>query len=235
MNKRELRDLIAGSAILGVFLAAYILATSTVLASDRNPWYALDFYPDHAHVYPSSVYLPLITKSIVVIPSVLNVPTYQQECDQWCWAGVSQMVLAYYGTHLAQCNMADYAWSRTDCCPASTSCSNANCNTWNYMYGSTGSLQGILSHWGVHSVSVANYLSYNTVKQQIQSAYPIVIRFGWYGGGGHFLIIRGYNDAGSYVTYNDPWTGTPYIATYAWVVHADYDHDWTHTLYNVKP
>lgn len=103
------------------------------------------------------------------------------------------------------------------------------------MYGTSGSLQGILTHWGISSTALANYLTYDATKTQLKSTYPVIMRFGWFGGGGHFLIIRGYNDAGNYLTYNDPWDGASHIATYAWVVHADYDHDWTHTLTNVRP
>jgi hypothetical protein len=69
MNKRELHNLLAGSVLLLILVAAYIALTSTALASNENPWYAIDFYPDHAHPAENLVYLPLVTKPACVSTS----------------------------------------------------------------------------------------------------------------------------------------------------------------------
>ena len=80
----------------------------------------------------------LVAVSIILCCSVgqaniLNVPQYYQEQTNWCWAGSSQMVIAYYGTSVAQCTIADWAriqnsWGSDNCCsnPSGSICDQAN-------------------------------------------------------------------------------------------------------------
>jgi len=161
---------------------------------------------------------------------ILSVPAKRQEQTQWCWAGCAQMVLAYYGTNAAQCDMANFAWGRSDCC---ANPSSSNCNLPNAMYGTSGSLQSILSNWGVNSTPQASNQSFNDVQSQINSNWPLIARWGWTGGGGHFLVIRGYRISNTNVHYVDPWDGAYHTSTYTWFDN-DGNHDWTHTLMNVN-
>ncbi len=155
-----------------------------------------------------------------------------QEHDQWCWAGSSQSVLEYYGSIVRQCTIANWAWGRSDCCGNTDfGWTNTACNNSNYMYGATGDLQDILSHWAVSSNACAYALSQPTCVSEINGGRPFVMRFGWYSGGGHFLDGFGYDNDGQYLHYMDPWPGHGYtLSLYSWVVHASSDHDWTHTL-----
>jgi hypothetical protein len=170
--------------------------------------------------------------------SVLYIPERIQEHSQWCWAGSSQAVLEHYGTRVEQCVIANYAWGRSDCCGNTDfDWANTDCNYWNYMWGDSangtpnGGLQGILTHWGVNSTVVGTYLSKSVSVAEIDAGRPFVFRFGWYYGGGHFLVGYGYDQSGDYLDYMDPWLGNGYTKSlYSWVVHAEYDHDWTHTL-----
>lgn len=96
------------------------------------------------------------------------------------------------------------------------------------MYGSEGSFQAILQNWGVDNVERAYALSQATVTSEINALRPFEIRWGWYTGGGHFLVGRGIED--STVYYMDPWPGEGYsIAYYSWVVDNGV-HTWTHSL-----
>lgn len=168
--------------------------------------------------------------AICTADTTLNVPNTPQEHSNWCWAASSKAVLDYYGNVQTQCAIANWAWSRTDCCGNSTFDWNNTCNSTNNMYGSSGSLQNILSHWGVSSTALSTYLSQNTVVSEINGCRPFVIRFGWTSGGGHFLVGRGYDQSGAYVDYMDPIPGNGYTkSTYAYTVSAS-DHNWTHTL-----
>jgi hypothetical protein len=161
---------------------------------------------------------------------LLEVPERIQEHSQWCWAGTSQAVLEYYGPVVNQCDIANWAWSRSDCCGNSTFNWSHACNQPNYMYGTSGSLQGILAHWGVNSNASATYLSKPTVVSQLDAGRPFVMRFGWTSGGGHFLDGYGYVQNGDFLDYMDPWIGNGYTrSSYDWVVSAA-DHNWTHTL-----
>jgi hypothetical protein len=164
-----------------------------------------------------------------------------QEHSEWCWAGSSQSVLEYYGAILDQCTIANFASGKTTCCtPSGFSDHDGDlnyCNCPNNMWGSSawgvsnGSSQGVLAHWGVNSNVVYSYLSQTTVVNEINAGRPFLMRFGWYGGGGHALDGFGYDNDGQYLHYMDPWPGHGYtLSLYSWVVSAYHDHDWTHTL-----
>jgi len=166
---------------------------------------------------------------------VLSVPETFQEHREWCWAGSSKAVLDYYssastncGAVVTQCTIANWAWSRSDCCGNSDFNWNHTCNQSNAMYGTSGSLEAILVNWSVPTTHQASVLAQSEVRTEIDGARPFVMRFGWTSGGGHFLVGRGIQ--GSNLYYMDPWPGNGYtISTYSWVVSAS-GHTWTHTL-----
>jgi hypothetical protein len=162
---------------------------------------------------------------------VLYAPESIQEHSQWCWAGSSQAVLQHFGTYVEQCEIANWAWGRTDCCGNTDfDWDNTDCNYWNYMYGTSGSLQGILSNWGVGSDARAYALDQAVAVSEIDAGRPFVMRFGWTSGGGHFLAGYGYDQSGTYLDYMDPWPGNGYTKSlYTWVVSAT-GHAWSHTL-----
>jgi hypothetical protein len=116
----------------------------------------------------------------------------------WCWAASSFAVLGYTGTGPGQlCDVAEWArgangWPAANCCAASDWTGDV-CNQINYMYGSGGSIENILSHWGVASKVAASSLSEAKTKEYIDDDSPTVIRWGWSGGGGHFVVIYGYS------------------------------------------
>ncbi len=179
------------------------------------------------------VVLSLIGTAPVLYSDVtLAVPERIQEYSNWCWAGSSQAVLYYNGQYPAQCEIANYAWSTTRCCSGSTDFYDKvkGCNKANWLYGTSGSIEGILGNWGVSSEGTEDILSWSASVQELDNGYPFVMRFGWSTGGGHFLVTYGYISSGSYLKYMDPWPGEGYTTSlYSWVVSAS-DHDWTHTL-----
>ena len=162
----------------------------------------------------------------------LAVPERFQEYSNWCWAGSSQAILYYFNQFPAQCEIANYAWSTTKCCTDSTNFYDRlkGCNKANYLYGTEGSIEGILANWGIPSTGMANSLTWTACVQELDDGDPFVIRFGWIPSGGHFLVGYGYVSSGSYLKYMDPWPGEGYTTSvYSWVVSAS-DHEWTHTL-----
>jgi hypothetical protein len=179
------------------------------------------------------VVLSLIGTAPVLYSDVtLAVPERIQEYSNWCWAGSGQAVLYYNGQYPAQCEIANYAWSTTRCCSGSTNFYDKvkGCNKANWLYGTDGSIEGILGNWGVGSEGTEDVLTWSAGVQELDNGYPFVMRFGWSTGGGHFLVTYGYISSGSYLKYMDPWPGEGYTTSlYTWVVSAS-DHDWTHTL-----
>ncbi|MEN6438544.1 MAG: DVUA0089 family protein [Syntrophobacter sp.] len=174
--------------------------------------------------------LALILCSDCLADSLLSVPRKIQEHSQWCWAGSSQSVLAYYNSsdYPSQCKIANWAWDRTDCCGNFVFDWRSACNKPNSLSTGDGSLRAILEHWGVKSDFINSYLDQSTARTELDAGRPFVMRFGWTGGGGHFLVGRGM--IGNRLNYMDPWPGNGYtISSYDWVVSAS-DHSWTHTL-----
>jgi hypothetical protein len=161
--------------------------------------------------------------------AVLNLPLRVQEHSQWCWDASSQAVLYYYGYTPSQCAIADWAWSLSDCCGSATFDWAHTCNLPNYLYGTGGSTQQILSHFGgIGSVSQASAFLQATVTAEINAGRPFVMAWTWYSGGGHHLVGRGIE--GAYVYYTDPWPGEGYkIGSYSAVVD-DGVHHWSASL-----
>jgi len=167
-----------------------------------------------------------------------NFPLAVQEQDQWCWAGASWMILHFYSpaSQIEQCQIAEYArntstsidFGDTACCVDPSQ----GCNYWNYLFGETGSIESILANAEAGN-AVANYgysgvMSKAEIAADIALYRPFVIRWGWAGGGGHFVV--GYGIQGDNLYYADPWPGEgKKIATYSWVLSTPGVKDWTHT------
>jgi len=162
----------------------------------------------------------------------LNVSLRTQEHSQWCWAGSSQCVLYYKGTTPTQCALANYSWSRSDCCGNTNFNWNHSCNQPQSMYGTSGSLGGILTHWGVSNTGYAYSFNWNSCKNSTNANRLFVIRWGYSSGGGHFVVGYGYWTSGgtNYIGYMNPWPGEGYT----WESHSyltyNSSRSWTHTL-----
>jgi len=99
------------------------------------------------------------------------------------------------------------------------------------MYGASGSIQGILAHWGVSCTGLAYAISFPTVVSEINAHRPFVMRYQWTNLGGHFLVGYGYDQSTNQINYMDPWLDNGYTAAlYSWAVSAPGHHTWTHTL-----
>jgi hypothetical protein len=174
---------------------------------------------------------------ILAVPSAfaqwktLSVPLVTQEHSQWCWAGSSKAVLNYYSKTPSQCQIVNWAYGLNYACGNTTFNWNSNANQPNSMYGSSGSVQNILSHWGVPNNAYSVASSWNSVVSDINANRPFVIRYGWTNGGGHIMVGTGYEtyNGTNYVYIMNPWPGEgKTYRTYASAVSAS-DHRWTHT------
>lgn len=163
----------------------------------------------------------------------LAVPTLSQltptRYDNWCWATVSQAVLSYTGNAPAdKCTLADWArqqngWGNDNCCTNGT---GPICNQPNWLYGHGGSIKEILAHWGADSQTYGLALTERQLDDAIDDDSPVIVFWTWTGGGGHFVVARGYT--GSMLDLMDPWNG-PTQRTYASTVSAS-DRTWAASL-----
>lgn len=182
----------------------------------------------------SAVALMLLACSLcdAVQALTLPVPSVAQEQTEWCWAGVGQATLLYFETDVDQCTLADWArlqagWGADDCC---LNPSGTICNQPNNFYGEAGSLQDILSNWGVETEAHDSALTLTQIETIVDNGTPYVMRWAWEGGGAHMVVGTGYS--GDYISYMDPWPGIGYqSAQYEWVV-SEPEHEWTHSLGN---
>lgn len=168
----------------------------------------------------------------VTIGNSLSITKCTQEHSNWCWDAASQSVLFYFGPTPSQCEIANFAWKRSDCCGSNDFWWYHPCNQGNYLYGSKGDCQDVLANWGVSSRGVNGYLTWSGVMSEIDNGFPFIMGWYWTGGGGHALVGHAYSvkkDVQN-MSYMDPWPGEGFTtSTYAYVVSAS-DHVWGQTL-----
>ncbi|MDD5570356.1 MAG: papain-like cysteine protease family protein [Bacteroidales bacterium] len=179
------------------------------------------------------VLIIFILLNIKTFSQVLSVPLITQSQDQWCWAASSTAILNYYGNPVTECQVAEYnrtvcTWHNfgtTNCCTDPTK----GCNYWNYIFSRKGSIMDNLNHFqSISSDSLWNHLTVAQIQTEITNSRPFVIRWGWYSGGGHFIVGHGISDTTIY--YMNPWPGEgSKFGLYSWVVN-DGSHFWNCTL-----
>jgi hypothetical protein len=133
----------------------------------------------------------------------------QQNQTNWCWAAVSASVSNFFGGPASpsggpwqQCDVANCALGQTNCCQAQNA-GGAACNKDWYLE------QGLACVSHLASPPVSGPSPYSFVQQEITSNHPVGVRIGWYGGGGHFVALSGYDDSTGtqFVDVEDPWYG----------------------------
>lgn len=171
---------------------------------------------------------------------IVNVNQEIQLYNQWCWAACSKCVLDYYGfPGQSQCQIAEYArtmitwhnFGTTNCCIDATQ----GCNYWNYNWGYPGSIEDILNHYAsIKTINLGYPLSITDIQKEGTHKNPFIIRWGWYSGGGHFMIGAGIS--GNSVHYMNPLPGYGHqVGNYSWMVDDSYDHEWTHSQLFCSP
>jgi hypothetical protein len=119
-----------------------------------------------------------------------------QKQDQWCWAAVSVSIEKYFEGEnaLSQCEMAHRVLG-PNCCAAPVPCNTA------------ARLQIALGEIHKLRQTLTRTLSFEETKEEIGKGFPVGVRIGWFGGGGHFVVICGYRDpAGAeLLSIADPW------------------------------
>ena len=171
---------------------------------------------------------------------VLSVAETFQEHNEWCWDASSACVLNYYGNVQTQCDIANYAWTRSDCCANDTFAWQHPCNNPNYLYSwiASGTVQDVLSNFGgIVSNGSGGSISLSEIQTDINNEEPFIFLWQWSTTGGHILV--GHGVLGNTVYYMDPWPGEGFhFATYPWMQNGTGDegtHTWSETLELVSP
>lgn len=114
--------------------------------------------------------------------STLSFDMEKQTETQWCWAAVAASVARFYDSSdtVSQCEVASRVLNTTGCCA-----DPAACNEDNYLENALAQV----NHF--RAPLVFEPLPFSDVEDEINAGCPLGCRIGWFGGGGHFVILYG--------------------------------------------
>lgn len=147
---------------------------------------------------------------------------YVQEKSNWCWAAASRTIIHHItGTAASQCKLVE--WGKD-----TSSCANVT--------GSFGkNVSQALAKGGVGNVGTfgAFTISYSYLQGELDAGRLVMIRWAWSTGGGHMLVLRGYDTSTSTVSFVNPEKSAFQSDTYDHIVQFS-THTWTHTRYDIS-
>jgi hypothetical protein len=148
-----------------------------------------------------------------------------QQQTEWCWAAVTSSIDHYFNSAStwSQCLLANNQLQQTTCCANGGS---AQCNCPWYLDRSLSLVNRLRSY-------VQGVASFTGVQQEINNNDPLGVRIGWTGGGGHFVVIDGYDDstATDYVLVADPIWGVSQVPYTVFMSNYRGNGTWTHSYY----
>ena len=156
----------------------------------------------------------------------LNVPLIKQEQTEWCWAACADMVSDFYGNAaVCQCEFANWLFGLSDCCsvPSSSLCNRP---------AEVTDVCGVYNAFGVQCASSSGTISLAALQYEIDQGRPIEAGLAWTGGGGHAVLVYGYDDHGK-VHVHDPMYGQVAIP-YTDLVSAYGHGSWFWTFTNLR-
>jgi hypothetical protein len=154
----------------------------------------------------------------------LNLIMEQQAQTQWCWAAVAVSTHRFYGgTSWTQCTLVNAVLDKLDCC--SEPCPDECNKPWRL-----GVALAMLNH--LASMKAGSEGS-PIVQSQLVSENPLCARIDWIGGGGHFVIVSGYEEdaSGMYVYIEDPIRGSSIVALEEFTHRYQGCGEWAHTYF----
>src|SRR5580704_15794914 len=134
----------------------------------------------------------------------LSFTMQSQQQTEWCWAAVAASIAAYFnsagpsGGPWKQCEVVKIVRSDATCCQNGTT---PNCNHDDLL----DSALTVVKH--LAGPATPNAISYADIMQELNNNRPVAVRIRWYGDGGHFVVLGGYDDSGGAqnVDVEDPW------------------------------
>ena len=111
----------------------------------------------------------------------MHYPLEHQEMGLWCWAAVALSVTKYFdpATEMTQCSVAS-AVKNKKCCADKPGCNQADL------------LEVALGKVGHFNQVLPRRLSFSELRDVLRAGTPVCVRIGWFGGGGHFVVVTGF-------------------------------------------
>ena len=154
---------------------------------------------------------------------ILNFELPLQEHSNWCWAAVTAAIVHFFTpeSQVRQCGIAHDELDLRCCEDPERKCNQVH------------RLQLPLARIGrLRGQQKQGVLSFNEIREEIDAGRPICVRVGWNGGGGHFVVISGYDvlpKMGEVVIIDDPQAGQSRLTYDAFLSRYRKSGSWTHT------
>jgi hypothetical protein len=153
----------------------------------------------------------------------VNFTMQPQQQSQWCWSATATSTAHFYDSASAwtQCSLVNAELGQSSCCNDG---STSACNQPWFLNNVLDRTQNLRSWSG--TVAMAS-----EVDAELAAGNPVGIRIGWFGGGGHFMVLSAYNSVLNQVEVRDPIFGT---SVYDYDDFRDNYQDagsWTHTYF----
>jgi len=144
-----------------------------------------------------------------------------QKQTNWCWSAVATSTSHYYESQSRweQCGVVNEELGVATCCDNG---GDDSCNQPWY-------LDRALQRVGRFGAMSAEKAAWATLSQEVDARRPLCLRIGWNGGGGHFVVVSGYDTAAEMIDVKDPFFGDSSV-TYATFPDAYHTGGlWTHS------
>jgi hypothetical protein len=166
----------------------------------------------------------------------LNFSMQRQEQTQWCWSAVATSVSHFFdpASKWRQCVLVNEELGQSNCCQNGSS---TECNQPWY-------LDKALKRTGNLSYITAGTSTLQGLVDEISARRPFGARIGWSGGGGHFVILSGYEigvstgggfpprvSTSEWVLIDDPWYGESWSRYNDFAVRYQGSGAWTHSYF----
>ena len=176
-----------------------------------------------------SIVGPTIEESFeeAVEPALLAVPEYGQRAEEWCWAACVQMILAYYGVKVDQCDIVNRRFNSTVCCqdPEDPSC-NAPLSVVDVAMA--------YRDWNKSAVCIQS-TDITLIENEISAGRPLQVGLVWNDGSAHAAVVCGASEGefGPILQVNDPKYGAGSV--YQQNLELAYGGgSWQYTWYSIK-
>jgi Papain-like cysteine protease AvrRpt2 len=153
----------------------------------------------------------------------INFSMQPQTQTNWCWSAVSVSTSKFYNSasQWTQCSLANQQLGQSTCCQSggTTACNQA----WY--------LDQALTETDNLDAWQSGTVTQQILEGEIVRRFPVGVRIGWSGGGGHFVIVDGATTSNSTIHVEDPIYGTSDIAYSTLASSYQGSGSWTHTYF----
>lgn len=181
------------------------------------------------------------------LKTVLPFYLEEQEMDNWCWAATSLSVAKYYNASYqdTQCQLVTRVFQdplasryypgdgpKKPLTKDQSCCNDKNLGNYTYYITAVAEKLNLRESWSKSMLTITQIL------EKLMGGQPIIVRIGWDGGGGHFVVLSGqYSDKSDkgevqdWVVINDPWSGMSFMRMAGDSFSTKYHGSgtWTHT------